>query len=1053
MTGLMYFRARLAKPLALAAISILVTGLAHSQIGAGGLKFRGYMGVWESLASTAPVLKVDGGSTYAVAIRADGSVVGWGATAFGGAIPPQGLKNLRDISAGGSHTLGITSNQELIGWGTNNYGESVPPAGIGPVKAVSAGFGYSLAIRADGTLAQWGWNIGLPPAELQSVKFVSAGSSHALAVDQNGKIYAWGDNSQGQCNVPVGLPPAIEVGAAEFRSYALLADGTVIVFGSYNASNFLGWTGIKHLAVGFGGNVNGQLYGGEVVLGLRGDGSVVTNTPLLHTTELAGITQVSVGGPQALALKSDGTLYTFENGASDSSGGYPCEPPVGAHDAIALSGTGSTLYLKRADATLGSFGLESRGGHPPKDLRSVVRVTGPRDSGTFMPTGSGMAIRSNGSVTSWGNNQHGVADPPLGLKAIDGAVTQNLAAAVRQDGTVAVWGYLASLNQPPAGLNNVVAVSAHSGVFLALKNDGTVVHWGGRQFGIETIPAGLSNVVQVVVGLRVAYALRSNGTVVEWGEYAGEMPSGLANVVRLAIGTDQKAALLSNGTVVTWGGYADDPRRHTGDLTGIVDVAVTRHSTIGLSRAWMFVKDWRTYGGDVSTGTVYLGAPAPAGGVAVALSSDPGVLVPASVLVPAGAQRASFSIRADKVTVETKVRISSSLGSATSTALVTVVPAARALQELSLDLDDFTGGSTQVITGTVRLNKPAPIGGLTIPLTSSDPSVVMPPSVTIAEGQRTATFTLQHSRVTLDRLVNITAKAKVTLAKTLTIRKLKIGACGMSKYFTVPNEIVKFRVRLSAIMPESVTVDVEALANASIGTSTVTVPAFAAYKDISVTTAPVVGWQSASIKASFDDTLTIVDFSVVSLFREATFSPGFPYGMQNTLCSLSLVDYAPAGGLTVNTSSSTPNFIVPPTVFFPAGTKNVKFWCSVADVVTKETATFTAEAATSKLTFDLVLNPNIVSSVSVSPSTFIGGSTTVVKATIKIKAAAAQDVVVNLTSTNSCIQVPATAIIPAGQSSVIVTLQHTAVQSPTSVVIKATRLGKTASSATITVNP
>ena len=54
----------------------------------------------------------------------------------------------------------------------------------------------------------------------------------------------------------------------------------------------------------------------------------------------------------------------------------------------------------------------------------------------------------------------------------------------------------------------------------------------------------------------------------------------------------------------------------------------------------------------------------------------------------------------------------------------------------------YPGGTT--LTGTVRLNKPAPSGGVPVTLSSSFPSsATVPASVTVAAGQTTATFTVQ----------------------------------------------------------------------------------------------------------------------------------------------------------------------------------------------------------------------------------------------------------------------------------------------------------------------
>lgn len=64
--------------------------------------------------------------------------------------------------------------------------------------------------------------------------------------------------------------------------------------------------------------------------------------------------------------------------------------------------------------------------------------------------------------------------------------------AVREDGTVAAWGYGGHRQvEVPAGLANVVQVGGGGEHSLALKRDGTVVAWGWNEFGQAAVPASL----------------------------------------------------------------------------------------------------------------------------------------------------------------------------------------------------------------------------------------------------------------------------------------------------------------------------------------------------------------------------------------------------------------------------------------------------------------------------------------------------------------------------------------------------------------------------------
>ena len=137
------------------------------------------------------------------------------------------------------------------------------------------------------------------------------------------------------------------------------------------------------------------------------------------------------------------------------------------------------------------------------------------------------------SVVAWGDNSYGQTNVPAGLSnvvAVSAGGYHNL--ALRADGTVVAWGLNnTGLTNVPVGLSNVVAVSAGYDYNLALRADGTVVAWGGYN-----VPLGLSNVVGVHAG-GVSLALRADGRLVAWGgNYWGQtnIPAGLSNVVAMA---------------------------------------------------------------------------------------------------------------------------------------------------------------------------------------------------------------------------------------------------------------------------------------------------------------------------------------------------------------------------------------------------------------------------------------------------------------------------------------------------------------------------------------
>jgi hypothetical protein len=183
-------------------------------------------------------------------------------------------------------------------------------------------------------------------------------------------------------------------------------------------------------------------------------------------------------------------------------------------------------------------------------------------------------------------------------------------------------------------------------------------------------------------------------------------------------------------------------------------------------------------GGASSTGTVSLSAAAPAGGATVSLSSSSGSAgVPPSVTVAAGAATATFPISTSAVANTVSAQITGLYGGVTRSAILTIdPPPAAALSSLTLNPTTISGGATS--TGTVRLTAAAPAGGAVVSLQSANTAAAtVPPSVTVAAGQASATFTATAASVSSNTSSLISASyAGVTKSATLTVRKKKRAA-------------------------------------------------------------------------------------------------------------------------------------------------------------------------------------------------------------------------------------------------------------------------------------
>jgi hypothetical protein len=163
-------------------------------------------------------------------------------------------------------------------------------------------------------------------------------------------------------------------------------------------------------------------------------------------------------------------------------------------------------------------------------------------------------------------------------------------------------------------------------------------------------------------------------------------------------------------------------------------------------------------GGTSSSGFVQIAVVAPVGGTVVTLSSNnTAATLPASVTVPAGQTAVLFTVNTTAVSANVIATITGTLaGGASNTANLTIK--APTLVSVAVSPSTVQGSSSTVVTGTVTISGPAPVGGLVITLASSNPSAASTPAtVTIPAGQTSATFTVTQSAVTTQTAVTITA--------------------------------------------------------------------------------------------------------------------------------------------------------------------------------------------------------------------------------------------------------------------------------------------------------
>jgi len=222
-------------------------------------------------------------------------------------------------------------------------------------------------------------------------------------------------------------------------------------------------------------------------------------------------------------------------------------------------------------------------------------------------------------------------------------------------------------------------------------------------------------------------------------------------------------------------------------------------------------------------------------------------------------------------------------------------------------------------------------------------------------------------------------------------------------------------------------------------------------------------WNNDILNPAFAN-VSASDFEVIQLgynpaqtaqpnLSSLVLNPSSITGGQRATGTVTLTATAPSGGVVVTLSSANSAASVPSSVVIPATSLSANFTITTTAVTTTTVGNITATYSGASKSAILTVNPpapGAISSLTLSPSTIVGGSTATGTVTIT-KAAPAGGIVVNLTSSNSTrAKVPATVLIPAGALSQVFNITTTATKQKTNVRITASYAGVN-KSATLTI--
>lgn len=334
---------------------------------------------------------------------------------------------------------------------------------------------------------------------------------------------------------------------------------------------------------------------------------IIINTPLYSQC----FTKISSGLYHIAAQKSDNSFWTWgsDNGYQMGNENFipelsPIQLSTTTNWNFVVAGRGENTFAIRNDNKLWGIGANQNGqlgiGSSVIGLSSFTQI-GTSSWKHITSTDHTYAIQTNGSLWGWGQNNEGQMGngtccsnqlspvqigTALDWKQVEASQT-GTGLAIKENGTLWGWGSNTSrlITTPSITIVNFPTqigtdsdwefISVGASQCLALKSNGTLWSWGSNGYGQNgtgsnsNVPqqVGSDTWIYVYAGFLSSFAIKSNGTLWAWGKNdLGQLGDGTTiernapvqigtdtNWTAVAAGVYHGIALKSNGSLWAWG--------------------------------------------------------------------------------------------------------------------------------------------------------------------------------------------------------------------------------------------------------------------------------------------------------------------------------------------------------------------------------------------------------------------------------------------------------------------------------------------------------------------